>query len=310
MNSSSVYVGVDVSKALLQVDPFDNAAPEVPNTTRCIRALVRRLLAHGNVIVCCEATGGYQNLLVAELLAAEIKVAVVNPKQVRDFARSKGILAKTDKIDAHVLTLFGQQNHPIPVRPRPDWAERLQALLVRRNELVDMRREERSRLDPKPTTEVQSLIKSHLRVLDKYIAVIETKIHQMIKDHEDLRVQVNRLTQVKSLGMMSALNLITFVPQLGHITDNQAAALVGVAPYNNDSGKMKGKRTTRGGRSRVRKVLYMAALSAKAHNPVLREFYNRLIIKGKPKKVALTAVMRKLVVLANRLYADPCFQPS
>lgn len=310
MSNSKVYIGVDVAKASLEIDAFDHRRTDLPNTTQGIRSLIKRLQAHGEVMVCCEATGGYETLLVSELLNAKIAVAVVNPKQVRDFARSKGILAKTDKMDAKVLSDFGEQNHPTPVRPQPDWIHQLRGLLIRRDELMTMRKKEKSRLDPKPSAEVGRLLRAHLRVLDRYIAAIDDRLKQMIHTHEDLSRQVSRMTQVKSLGRASALNLIAFVPELGQVTDNEASALVGVAPYNRDSGKMKGRRTIQGGRARVRKVLYMAAVSASRSNPILSNFYTRLINKGKPPKVALTAVMRKLVVLANRLSADPCFQPS
>ena len=305
-----VYVGIDVSKASLQVDPVDGKATNVPNTPRGVRSLLRRFQTSKDWVLCCEATGGYEKLLAVEALAADIAITVLNPKQVRDFARSKGILAKTDKIDAAVLTRFGEQNHPEPKHPAPEWMSRLRSLLTRRDELVGIAQQEKNRLDPKPPAGITRQIRAHVRALDRYIAAIEAEVKSMMEDQEQLTENFTRLTQVKSLGPNSALYLIAFVPELGRITDKQAAALVGVAPYNNDSGTFRGRRTTQGGRPRVRRVLYMAALTAKQHNPILKEFYNRLIRNGKPPKVALTAVMRKLVVLANRIAADPTFNPA
>jgi transposase len=310
MSSPRVYIGVDIAKESLQMDPFDGMQAEIDNTTKGIRSLIRRLQTIPHCMICCEATGGYETLLVANLLDAEIPVALVNPRQVRDFARSKGILAKTDKIDAAVVTLFAQQNQPSPMSKPPEWMGTLRSLLIRREELVHMTRQEKCRLDPAPPAPILRTIKAHLRFLLQQISKLEAQIKETTKEHEPLTQQINRFCQVNGLGTQSALYLIAFVPELGHLSDKQASALIGVAPYNDDSGKTKGIRRIRGGRARVRKVLYMAAVSAQQHNPILHEFYNRLIQQGKPPKVALTAVMRKLVVLANRIVSDPSFQPA
>lgn len=307
MNSCDVYVGVDVSKASLQVD---GQSALVPNSPAGVRSLLRRLKGRESRMICCEATGGYEQTLVTGLMAAGIPVAVLNPRQVREFAKSKGILAKTDKIDAHVLTLFGQQNRPRPMQAQPDWIQEVRALLIRRGEVIQMRKQEKSRLDPKPSAPIRRHLQSHIRYLDRQGQALTDQLKQMVCAEEMLADRVDRLTQVQAIGLISALYLIAFIPELGHITDNQAAALTGLAPFNKDSGLMKGKRSTQGGRARVRHALYMPAVCASRSNPVLSRFYRKLIERGKPPKVALTAIMRRLVVLANRLCADPSFQIS
>lgn len=311
MNSSHVYIGVDVSKASLQIDPFDHQAPIIPNTSQGLRSLIRRIQADSRALgICCEATGGYERRLITLLTQAGIPVALLHPRRVRKFAESKGVLAKTDAIDARILTWFARENPPRPVLAPTPWSQDLRALLIRRNELVDIRTQEKSRLDPEPMAAIQKLIRAHLEGLDQHINRIEAQLKEMVREHTDLDQLVTRIIRVKSLGLITVLSMIAFVPELGHITDNQAAALVGVAPYNNDSGLHKKKRIIKGGRPRVRRVLYMAAVSASRSNPILRAFYQRLIQQGKPPKVALTALMRKLVVLVNRLVADPEFQLS
>lgn len=308
MNRTEVYIGIDVSKDWLQVDKFDSRPSEVANNVRAIRALVKRLQGYGEPAICCEATGGYERLLVTELLRAGIEVAVANPKRVRDFARSKGILAKTDKIDAHVLSEFGRQNRPRTRGAEPEWLTPLRQLLVRRDELMAMSKQEKNRLSPAPSAQVVRFIKEHIRLLDKCMATVTQKIDQLVKSEADLSERIQRFTQVKAMGPQSALYLCAFVPELGRISNNEAAALVGVAPYNSDSGNMKGRRSTQGGRARVRKVLYMASVSASRSNPILSAYYQQLVRRGKPPKVALVAVMRKLVCLANRICAKPQFQ--
>ena len=310
MNEEKVYIGIDVSKAILQVDIHDGKAVEVSNTTHAIRTLVKRLHAHCRAVVCCEATGGYEKRLVAELVDAGIPVAVLNPKRVRDYARSKGILAKTDVIDARVLSAFGSQNRPKPIEKAPEWLIPLRELLVRREGLRDMLKQEKCRLDPAPSKQILRIINAHIRFMEKQLESIDAQVIALIQNSESLTEQVGRITQIKSLGLQSAAYLSAFIPELGRASDKEIAALVGVAPFNRDSGKMKGRRVTQGGRSRVRRVLYMAAVSASRSNPILRDHYQQLIKRGKPPKVALTAIMRKMVVLANRLCADPAFQPS
>lgn len=310
MSEPVVHVGIDVSKHTLVIDPFDGKKSTLPNTSRAIQELIERIENHPQPItICCEATGGYERLLVAALIAARIAVAVINPKRVRDFARSQGILAKTDGIDAAVISAFGRQNQPRTHGPVKAAVAQLQPLLVRRDELLEMIQQEQSRLDPPPPKPVATMIRSHLRSLQLQLKRVEKTLQEIAGSDPELRLALARLCRVKSIGTISALYLLGLVPELGSISDNQAAALTGLAPFNNDSGMMRGKRSTWGGRARVRRVLYMCAVCASHANPVLRDFYQRLLARGKPPKVALTAVMRKLVVLANRIMADPSFQP-
>lgn len=310
MKSEPVYVGIDIAKHSLAIDSWDGKASEIPNTPKGIRSLMLRLQHLENPIVCCEATGGYECLLIRKLIAAGISVALTNPRQVRDFARSKGILAKTDRIDAQLLSEFGRQIQPRCFQPLPEYVENLRELLTRRSQLVELLKQETLRLDPEPSKAIQQSIRRHQQFLQKHIEQIEKQIQLLMDSEPRLQQQAQRYTQVSGIGLQTALCLTAFVPELGQISDKQAAALVGLAPFNVDSGKLRGKRRIRGGRARIRQVLYMAAVSARKHNPILRDFYNRLIQNGKPAKVALTAVMRKLLILANRIASDPSFIPA
>ena len=311
MKRETVHVGIDVSKAHLDISPFDTGFRRIKNTSSAISGLVRRVKAlPDDVIICCEATGGYERLLCSVLLHADIKVACVNPSRVRDFAKSRGILAKTDKIDARVLSAFAESNSPRLLAAVPSWQPKAKALLIRREELMDMRKQEKSRLDPIPLPESATFIKRHIKILDRHIKAVEDRLAQLLKEHSDFHDKFCRLIEVKAIGTISAMSLLAYLPELGSVTDNQAAALAGLAPYNKDSGFQKGHRMVQGGRPRIRRVLYMSAMTGSFHNPVFMEIYQRLIRRGKPAKVALTAIMRKMVVLANRLMADPDFQLS
>jgi transposase len=311
MNPPEVYVGVDVSKAVLDLSPFDEQSCKVPNTPTGIESLLGRLKRLGRaVMLCCEATGGYEKLLVAMSLKAGIAVAVVNAKRVRDFAKSKGLLAKTDAIDARILAEYGACHHPRAAVAAPDWQPKAHALLVRRSDLLAMIHQERCRLDPEPEKCVRAGIKAHIRHLQALVDRLERDLWDLCKTDSDLAKQVQRICQIQGVGRLSALAVLAFVPELPSLTDKEAAALVGVAPFNDDSGKSKGRRRTAGGRKRVRRFLFMAALAASRCNPVLKEFYARLRAKGKPFKVALIAVMRKLIETIHRVLTNPSFQPA
>lgn len=311
MKQPIVHVGIDVSKHVLDVDPFDGKQSQVPNTKAGIRKLIKRIKAiPDQVVVCCESSGGYERLLVEVMLDSGVGIARVNAKRVRDYARSQGILAKTDAIDAHAISLYSQSSHPRLLATPPPWRPRMQGLLIRRSDLLDMIKQERNRLGSSPDSQIAAFLRSHIKTMAGQVERIEELLHSLIHEHRDLEWGYRRLCEVKSIGMISALGLLAFLPELGTVSDNEAAALAGLAPYNRDSGTLKGKRVVQGGRARVREPLYMAALTAKKHNKVWAEFYSRLVNRGKPPKVALTAVMRKMVVLANRLMADPSFQIS
>lgn len=311
MKREIVYVGIDVSKRSLDISPFDTGSRHINNTSSAITGLIRRIKANrGDVTVCCEATGGYERLLCSMLQHADIKVACINPSRVRDFAKSRGILAKTDKIDAWVLSSFAESNPLRLLGGAPSWQPIVKALLIRREELIEIRQQEKSRLDPAPLPESAAFIKRHLKVLDRHIKAVEDRLAQLLNEHSDFHNKFRRLVAVKAIGRISAMSLLAYLPELGAVTDNQAAALAGLAPYNKDSGSQKGHRMVQGGRPRIRRALYMSALTGSVHNPVFMELYQRLINRGKPSKVALTAIMRKMVILANRLMADPHFQLS
>jgi transposase len=311
MKKKTVYIGIDVSKPNLDVSDFDPKPSRIKNTNAGIAGLIRRIKSlSAEAIVCCEATGGYEQLLCSMLMAEGIKVALANPARVRHFAKSKGILAKTDKIDAEVIAEFSRQNSPRLLCERPKWLDELKALLVRREELINMKKQERSRLEHAGCRTVTMEIKRHISLLSRRIVTLERAMDDLVGKHAELKWKYSRLTEVKSLGKISALSLISFLPELGSISGNQAAALAGVAPFNKDSGNHKGLRMIQGGRSRIRRTLYMAAVIGSFSNPFFKEIYQRLTGKGKPAKVAITAVMRKMIVLANRLLADPDFQLS
>lgn len=311
MNTEEVHIGIDVSKDNLDISPCKGLPYRCANSRRAIGSLIRKLARlEATPVVCCEASGGYESLLVRMLLEAGITVARANAARVRSFARSRGLLAKTDPIDAATLAEFSRVNKPRPATPPPPWLELLAGLLTRRTELVDMRTQERNRLAIVSEPVLEKSIRAHIRHIEKLVTEIEARIDELLGEYPELRELSERLLAVKGIGKLSALSLLAFVPELGTVTGNQAAALVGVAPYNCDSGKMKGKRAIRGGRAKVRRAMYMAAQSARQHNAIIRDFYNHLMEKGKPHKVAIVAVIRKLVHLANRLLEDPDFQPA
>lgn len=311
MSEKVVYIGIDVAKRELEISFAGKPQAPVPNTRAGIRAFIKKIKGVKQpVVLCCEATGGYEKMLINMALAEQVSVALLNPKRVRDFARSKGILAKTDKIDAAVIAAFAQQNPPVHLREEPGWRPVLQALVARRATLIDIRKSETNRLDPAPEAAIKKSIGKILTVLNREIETIEKQIDLLIKTHAALRQATQRLQAVSAIGKVTAQSLLASVPELGKISDKQVTALVGLAPFNQDSGLMRGQRRIRGGRSQARKALYMAAIVAIRHNTILKPFYQRLKQNGKPSKVALTAVMRKLLTLANRIMADSEFVPA
>jgi transposase len=247
-----------------------------------------------------EATGGYETSLAAGLAAAGLPVAVVNPKRVRDFAKASGILAKTDKLDAQVLARFAEVIVP-PVRPLPDEAQReLAELLDRRMQLVSMRAQEKARLTTVLPVARQD-IQEHITWLDTRIAHFERDLNIRLRKSEAWKEKVELLEAVPGVGKVTIFTLLARLPELGQLNRGQIAALVGVAPFNDDSGKRRGQRYIRGGRGEVRGVLYMATLTARQWNPTIRQFFEHLIAVGKPYKVAMTACMRKLLTIMNTL---------
>jgi transposase len=262
--------------------------------------VVERLQALQPELIVLEPTGGYERLLVAALAQAGLPVAVVNARQVRDFAKATGRLAKTDALDAQVLAHFADAVHPTP-RPLPDaQTQELEAVLERRRQLVGMRTAERNRLHTAPKA-VRAGIKAHITWLDGELQTIDGELDGMIQMSPLWREQEDLLRSVPGIGPVVALTLLAELPELGRLDRRKLAALVGVAPLNRDSGSLRGKRTIWGGRGQVRSTLYMATLTAIRYNPVIRAFYQRLCAAGKPKKTALTACMRKLLTILHAI---------
>ena len=252
-------------------------------------------------LVVLEATGGYQSRVAAELAARDIPVAVVNPRQVRDFARATGQLAKTDALDAAIIARFARDVHPHP-RPLPNEAEQaIKALVTRRCQLIGARTAELNRLHQNPPKRVIASLKKSIAFLDREIASLDREIDDQIKRSGLWREKEDLLKSVPGVGPQTARTLLTQLPELGKLSRREIAALVGVAPLNRDSGAYRGRRAIAGGRSQVRAALYMAALVASRFNPRIRAFYLRLRAAGKPGKVALTACTRKLLTILNTM---------
>lgn len=300
-----MFIGVDVSKAYLDV--FIRPTSErlrIANDEAGVAQLVGNLKARSPALVVLEATGGLQTPLVAGLVVASIPVAVVNPRQVRDFGRSTGKLAKTDAIDAAVLAHFAEAVRPEP-RPIADEATvELEAMLTRRRQLVEMITAEQNRLAAATVKAVRADLKSHINWLRHRLADVHKDLDGAIRCSPVWREKDDLLKGVPGVGRVLALTLIAELPELGRLTRKQIAALVGLAPLNRDSGVRRGRRIIWGGRSSVRAVLYMAALSAARYNPVVASFYRRLLAAGKAKKLALVACARKLLVTLNALIRD------
>lgn len=303
--NKDVTVGIDVSKERLDVALWP--AGEVWNCTQCsddLEALAGQIRKIGPSLVVLEATGGLEMPIAGELSVLGVAVAIVNPRQVRDFAKATGKLAKTDAIDAAVLARFAHAIRP-QARPLPDAkTQDLKAVLARRRQIIVMITAEKNRLHAARVAKVRSSIQRTIAWLQKQLKAIDTDLDRMIRSSESWRAKEDILRSVPGVGKILAITLITELPELGALNRKQIAALVGVAPLNRDSGTFRGKRRIWGGRAVVRTALYMAALSAAHHNPAIRACYHRLVSKGKPKKVALTACMRKLLVTLNVMIRD------
>lgn len=299
------FIGIDVSKDRLDVHvrPSDEAFA-VARDGEGLAALVARLGALEPYLVVLEATGGFELTVAAALAAAGMPLAVVNPRQIRDFARATGQLAKTDALDAKVIACFAERVRPEP-RPVPDaQARALGELVARRRQIIEMMTAERNRRGQLTSRRLIKGVERLLAALQKELSELECEIGDGIRGTPAWRERDELLRSVPGIGDVVARTLIADLPELGRLDRKQIAALVGVAPLNRDSGRMRGKRTTWGGRAKVRSVLYMAALVASRHNPVLATFYQRLISAGKAKKLAITAVMRKLLTILNAMIRD------
>ena len=302
----SVYAGLDIAKASLQLQ-LQSKFFDLPNTPEGHAQLIKRLAAIPGVHLICEATGGYERAVVAALHAAAQPVSVINPARVRQFARASGELAKTDPIDAAVLTAFGQAFTPEATPPRTAIEIKMAALVARRVQLLELRVAEAQRADTCANLDLRKLFTPWLAQMEKQIAKIEALIETLLKEQAPLADKVQRLDDIMGVGRLTAVMVLATMPELGTLNRREVAALAGLCPYNRDSGQWAGKRCISGGRAEVRRALYMAALSASRSNHLLKPFYDRLIAAGKPAKVALTAVMRKLIVLMNHLLKNPNF---
>lgn len=294
------FIGIDVSQEYLDVAVSgEQRVLRVASDEAGLQLLGRQLQGKNPELVVMEASGGYERRAAAVLLAAGLPVAVVNPRQVRDFARSLGQLAKTDAIDARVLARFAEALRPTPSKLSEEAAEQLRELEQRRRQLVEMIVAERNRLRRAPRT--ADRIQEHLRWLEDEVKRIEKEIEGAIGSDPELEAKAAILESVPGVGRALSVTLLGSLPELGLLNRKQIAALVGVAPLNWDSGKLRGKRAVWGGRAHVRCILYMAALVASRRNPVIRALYQRLCAAGKPKKVALVAAMRKLLIILNAM---------
>ena len=299
------FVGVDVSQDRLDVCLLPSGEQVgFSRDRRGIARLVAWLASRQRLLVVVEATGGLERTLTAALALAAIAVAVVNPRQIRDFARAAGLLAKTDRLDAYALALYGERLRPVPRAPRSAADQALAALVLRRRQLAQEIEAERNRARRTDEPVVLASIEAHLGWLQAAQSELEGQIEARLESNPAWRDRAALLASVPGVGKVTVATLLGLLPELGELDRRAAAALVGVAPFARDSGLMKGRRTIWGGRAPVRAVLYMAALVAVRHNPALRTFYQRLIATGKAKKLALTAAMRKLLVTLNAILRD------
>ena len=300
---SRVYAGVDISKDRLDADWGD--CRSYPNTTKGIMALLKRLKGAGVTLVVVEATGGYEQGVVGALQAAEIPVAVVNPFRTKKFAESVGCKAKTDRIDAKILRLYAERVQPQPQAPVPERVKTMKLLLERRSQLVEMVVAEKNRRkSPLQCSKTKASVKRMLTVLQREIKGIEREVSALIAANQDLSLIADTVQTEKGVGPVLTLAVLADLPEIGTLNRAQVAALVGVAPFDRQSGRVDSPRRARGGRKRLRHTLYMATVCAIRRNQRLKAFYVSLVKRGKKKMVALIATMRKFVIRLNSLVRD------
>jgi transposase len=303
--AAPTFVGIDVAKDRLDVHlrPSDEAFA-LSRDDRGLQALVERLAALPAALVVLEATGGFEVAVAGALAAAGLPLVVVNPRQIRDFARATGRLAKTDRLDAAAIARFAEAVRPAPRLLPNAAAQALGELVARRRQLVEMITSEGQRRRQTRDPRLQRRLEAHVAWLQKELAALETDLDDAVRGTPAWRATENLLASVPGIGKTSARTLIAELPELGSLDRRKIAALVGVAPINRDSGCFRGRRMVMGGRASVRTALYMPTLTAIRHNPALQAFYQRLIGRGRPAKVAITACMRKLLVILNAILRD------
>lgn len=296
------FVGIDVSKDSFDVHILPAGTATHTTSDQQGRAELLRLLPPpGTGLIVLEATGGYERAVVAELMTAGHTVAVVNPRQVRDFAKAMGTLAKTDALDAKVIALFAERVQPRPSALVHQRQHELEELVARRRQLIEHRTAEKNRQRQSLSKPVQKSLTRSLKALEQDLEVIDAAIFQLVASDDDWQNRRQMLEGVPGIAGVTAVSLVAELPELGQLNRQKIAALVGLAPLNRDSGQFRGRRTIFGGRATVRCALYMAALSAAQHNPVIKLFSDRLKAAGKPPKVVLIACMRKLLIILNAM---------
>jgi transposase len=300
--ANQVSIGIDVAKATLDLHVLSSGQTQtLPNTKAGHEELIKLLPGPALCLIVLEATGGYEREVVANLTDAGYRVAVINPKRARDFARALGLVAKTDRIDAHVLALFAERVQPAPSDKTPEKQAEIQQLVARRRQLIDLKTQESNRWDVTHAKAARKSIQAVLNTLEAEIRGIEKVIEALLGSDDDWQQKIQLIQSVPGLGKVTAATVVADVPEIGKLNRQQISALIGLAPYNRDSGAMKGKRSISGGRKSVRCVLYMAALAARRSNPLIKAFADRLAQHGKPFKVIITACMRKLLVILNSI---------
>ena len=302
--TSRAYVGIDVSKDKLDVAVLgDKTIVQVANTKKGIARFTKRMAELRPKLIVVEATGGYEEALVLALYEAGLPVALVSPQRVRQYAKARGLLAKTDKLDAQNLAEYGKQIQPRLFVGKSEEGRRLSGLVGRRKQVGEMLKAEKNRLRT-ANSEMKSSLEMVIGVLKGEMKRLEKEIAKFMKENVEFGEQEKLLSSAKSVGPVTAATLLADLPELGKLDRKEIAALVGVAPMNHDSGKKRGYRKTKGGRPDVRSVLYMSALSAIRYNPVIKPQYQQLLKRGKLKKVAITACMRKMLTILNAMVRD------
>jgi transposase len=303
---TTIYTGLDIAKLNLQLH-LAGRLHDLPNTAAGHRRLLKLLRAHAGIHVVCEATGGYEREVVAALHEARVPLSVLNPARVRHFARASGQRAKTDDIDAALLSAYGQALQPKPTAPRTEQEQQLAELIRRRVQVLEILVAQRQQVERLTLPALRRQAQSLVRRLERDLKQIEEQLKALRTQSATLDERVQKLEAITGVGTLTALGVLAELPELGTLNRRQVAALAGLAPHPRESGQWQGRRSIGGGRAPVRRALYMAALVAARSNRQLKELYQRLRTAGKPAKVALTAVMRKLIVLMNHILKNPDF---
>jgi transposase len=300
--TNQISIGIDVAKATLDFHVIPGGQSRtLPNGQAGFEELTKLLPDPATCLIVLEATGGYEREMVANLTDAGYRVAVINPKRARDFAKALGLLAKTDRIDARVLALYAEKVQPAPIEKTPQKQAEIQQLVARRRQLIDLRTQESNRWDTTQAKAARKSIQAVINTLQAEIRGIDKLIEALLESDDDWQNKIHLIQSVPGLGSVTAATVVADVPEIGKLNRQQISALIGLAPFNRDSGAMKGKRAIGGGRKSVRCVLYMAAMAARRYNPVIKAFAARLAQHGKPFKVIITACMRKLLVILNSI---------